>query len=130
MKKQRMTKQKKIILDILRSTTSHPTADWIYEKAKKEIPELSLGTVYRNLKIMKESGEILELDYGSTQSHFDGNSENHYHFMCEKCGKIYDLDMPVKIDLEEEVKEKFNHDVKFHRLEFFGICNNCKNACE
>ena len=73
----RMTKQRKLILDVLRSTKSHPTADWIYEKVRQEIPNISLGTIYRNLNILRDMGEIMELDYGSKYSRFDGNAENH-----------------------------------------------------
>ena len=69
----RKTKQRELILKTLRSTDTHPTADWIYEQVKKEMPNISLGTVYRNLGILKESGEILELNYGSKYSRYDGN---------------------------------------------------------
>ena len=69
----RMTEQRKLILNILRSTKSHPTADWIYQEARKEIPNISLGTVYRNLKILVQAGEILEMDFGSGYSRYDSN---------------------------------------------------------
>ena len=127
MKAMRMRKQKKIILDVLRSTKSHPTADWVYTEARKLIPNLSLGTVYRNLKVLKEMGEILELNYGSTYSRFDGNPENHYHFVCQKCGNVYDLDLPINRDLNEAVMLNSNFEVKDHRLEFYGLRENCKS---
>ena len=82
---QRMTRQKKIILDILRSVKTHPTAEWIYQEARQQIPGLSLGTVYRNLNLLRDNGEIMELNYGSSQSHFDGTAANHYHFQCREC---------------------------------------------
>lgn len=122
---QRMTRQKRVILKVLRSTKSHPTADWIYEQARKEIPDISLGTVYRNLNLLKEAGEIMELSYGSTYRRFDGNPENHYHFHCQECGKVIDIDLPMQYDLDEYIKKNQGHLVKTHRLEFYGICKEC-----
>ncbi|NWF78149.1 MAG: transcriptional repressor, partial [Chloroflexi bacterium] len=75
----RKTKQREAILRVLRNTTCHPTADWIYEEGRKDIPNISLGTVYRNLKLLREAGKILEIDLGGNFSRFDGNQDNHYH---------------------------------------------------
>ncbi|KUK11691.1 MAG: Ferric uptake regulator, Fur family [Clostridia bacterium 41_269] len=125
-KQRRMTKQKKVILDILRSTTSHPTADWIYKEAKKILPNLSLGTVYRNLKNLKEEGKILELSYGSTCSRFDGNPENHYHCVCVECGRVMDVDMSVEKELDKKAEEALGCPIFYHRLEFYGLCPQCK----
>lgn len=122
---QRMTRQKKLILDILRRTKSHPTADWIYEEARKELPDISLGTVYRNLSVLKNAGEIMELNYGSTFSRYDGNPQNHYHFVCEQCGRVLDVDMPVRHELEKELARQESHLVRSHRLEFYGVCRDC-----
>jgi Fur family peroxide stress response transcriptional regulator len=121
----RRTKQREMILKVLRSTDTHPTADWIYQQVRESLPNISLGTVYRNLRTLVENGEILELSYGSTFSRFDGNPENHYHFTCEKCGNVYDLDLPVRKELDEAV-EKLGMKVQSHRLEFYGICHNCQ----
>lgn len=124
----RMTKQKRIIMEVLRSTKSHPTADWIYEQAKKQLPDLSLGTVYRNLNLLKNMGEIMELNYGSTYSRFDGNPKNHYHFHCQECGKVYDLDISPELYLDQYAGDIKGHEILSHRLEFYGICNECKNV--
>ncbi|MDW7675552.1 MAG: transcriptional repressor [Bacillota bacterium] len=121
----RMTRQKKLILDILKGTTSHPTADWIYEQARKEMTDISLGTVYRNLKVLVENGEVMELNYGSTFRRFDGNPHNHYHFTCEKCNNVYDIDLPLLNELGKKVEETMVGAVSHHRLEFYGICTSC-----
>lgn len=121
----RMTRQKKLVLEILRSTNIHPTADWVYEQARKVIPDISLGTIYRNLGYLKSTGEIMELNYGSTFSRYDGNPRNHYHFVCVKCGKILDVDLPVLNGLEEEVSRRTKVSVTSHRLEFYGCCSSC-----
>jgi Fe2+ or Zn2+ uptake regulation protein len=123
----RKTRQRDLILKTLRSTKSHPTADWIYEKVKKEMPNISLGTVYRNLGTLKEMGEILELNYGSKFSRFDGNPENHYHFVCTRCGKVTDIEgCSVNKQLDETVARENGVEVFFHRTEFYGLCRDCK----
>ena len=121
----RMTKQKKLIMEILKGTTSHPTADWVYEQARKEMNDISLGTVYRNLKVLVESGEVLELNYGSTFRRFDGNPHNHYHFVCEKCGDVLDIDLPLIDKLNLDVEQTGIGRVGHHRLEFYGTCTKC-----
>ncbi|MFZ3172683.1 MAG: transcriptional repressor [Carboxydocellales bacterium] len=122
----RMTKQKKVILEVLRSTKTHPPADWIYLNARKVLPNLSLGTVYRNLNILKDMGEILELNYGSTLSLYDGNPHEHYHFVCESCGEVTDLGISVQNELNNRAALELGAEIKFHRLEFYGICLECK----
>ncbi|MEN3002976.1 transcriptional repressor [Dehalobacterium formicoaceticum] len=121
----RMTKQRKIILDVLQSTTCHPTADWIYEQARKELPDISLGTIYRNLQHLVQEEEIQELNYGSTFRRFDGNTGLHYHFVCRSCGQVMDVDMPVLRDLNGEAAQVVGGLVEDHRLEFYGICRSC-----
>ncbi len=124
----RMTRQKKIILAVLKNTQTHPTADWIYEEVKKEIPNISLGTVYRNLRILKETGEIRELNYGSSYSRFDGNSSNHYHFVCTECGAVLDVSLEIVEDINQQVEKCINAKVKYHRTEFYGKCSSCQNS--
>lgn len=121
----RKTKQREVILNVLRSTKSHPTADWVYQEVRKEMPNVSLGTIYRNLKTLTEMGEALELSYGSTYSRFDGNPANHYHFVCSECGNVFDVDLPVISDLENRVSEQMGAEVSEHRLEFYGTCQQC-----
>jgi len=124
----RRTKQKEAILKVLRSINSHPTVDWIYNEVRKEIPDISLGTVYRNLKLLRESGEILEIDLSGAFSRFDGNPDNHYHFRCEKCGRVFDVDEPVNKELDERVAQKTGFKILHHRLEFRGLCKECQKS--
>ena len=123
--KKRMTKQRRVILGVLKNTRIHPTADWIYDQVRKQLPNISLGTVYRNLKVLKEMGEVMELDYGSTYSRFDGTPYNHYHFVCNNCGRVMDVDMPVQEGLNKQVEEINPVKVETHRLEFYGLCKDC-----
>ena len=124
----RGSKQRKAILRVLGSGTSHPTAKWIYTEVRKEIPNVSLGTVYRNLRSLKERGEILELYLGGTFSRFDGNSTDHYHFRCERCGRVFDVDEPVNKEIDVRVAQKTGFKVLSHHLEFRGICADCQKG--
>jgi len=122
----RKTKQKEAILEVLRGTNSHPTADWIYNEVRKEIPNISLGTVYRNLRLLCESGEISELDLCGTLARFDARQDNHYHFRCEKCGLVFDVDLPVDAEIDRRAEQKTGFEVSYHRLEFRGVCGSCQ----
>lgn len=122
----RNTKQKKIILQVLKDTTSHPGAEWIYEQVRKEIPNISLGTVYRNLKQLKESDSILEFNLSGGVNRFDGNTSPHYHFICDRCGHVFDVDIKLSDTIEDIVNRKTGFKVNYHRLELHGLCFDCQ----
>ena len=121
----RETRQREAILSVLRRTNSHPTADWIYDEVRKIIPNVSKGTIYRNLNILREMGEITELNLKGTVRRYEGRKDKHYHFRCEQCGRVFDLDEPVDIALDEKVARSTGFKVSYHQLEFRGICNEC-----
>ena len=121
----RETKQREAILNVLQSAGSHPTADWVYDEVRKVIPNISKGTIYRNLKILREDGEISELNLSGTVSRYEGRQEKHYHFRCEKCGRVFDLDEPVNNELDARVAKRTGCKVSYHQLEFRGLCNGC-----
>lgn len=123
----RKSKQKEAILRVVKGTNSHPTADWVYEQVRQEIPNISLGTVYRNLKLLKDEGDVLELNLDGTLSRFDGNIQEHYHFRCEQCGRIFDVDEPVAKALDKRVTQKTGFTVTSHHLEFRGLCKDCQS---
>ncbi|MCM8757565.1 MAG: transcriptional repressor [Candidatus Omnitrophica bacterium] len=125
--KRRLTKQRKVILEELRKTHSHPTADKIFQMVKKRIPHIGFGTVYRNLNLLRDQGEILELVCGKYSCRYDGNIEPHYHFFCFKCKRIFDLDISVLDELDKRVSEKSGMQVKYHRIDFYGYCKDCKD---
>jgi len=126
-KQKRMTRQKQLVYDILCSSESHPTADWIYAQARVAMPGISLGTVYRNLQVLEEEGSIQELNYGKTHSHFDGRADLHYHFICETCGSIFDVHNIMPLDFSD-IEDKFPGVLKTHRMEFYGTCDDCLNS--
>ncbi len=122
----RNSKQRQKILDFLLNSKSHPTANWIYQKLKKKFKNLSLGTVYRNLRILKEKGQIWELNFGTGLSRFDAIGHSHYHFICSACQNIYDIKIPPMKELEDRVTQMTGFRILSHRILFFGICDVCK----
>jgi len=124
-KKFRMTPQRQAILEELRSVTSHPTADELYEMIRKRLPRISLGTVYRNLEILSESGLVQKLELGGSQKRFDGNVKNHYHVRCIRCGRVDDMPMAPLSSLEKTAREITDYEIVGHRAEFIGICPRC-----
>ena len=123
---QRHSKQRQIILGLLKNTTAHPTAERVYEEAKKQLPHLSLGTVYRNLRFLAERGEIQELSLGTTFSRYDGNAENHGHFICQSCGRVLDIDYPPLDAVNDRVARDTGLKISFHKLAFYGVCLGCQ----
>lgn len=121
----RITKQRQKILSCLVNSKEHPTAEQIYKKLKPRFQRLSLGTVYRNLRILKEQGQIWELDFGTGLSHFDAVVHSHYHFICKNCRKIYDIKIPAIKELDDRVRAMTGFRIFSHRLEFFGLCDAC-----
>lgn len=112
----------------------HPTADELYMFVKKKLPDISLGTIYRNLDVLSEAGLIKKLEPEHHQMRFDWNVEDHYHLTCIKCGKIEDIDIPRSEDPFEVLSRSIGNLSKYgifgHRLEFFGLCSECKKSGE
>lgn len=129
-KKLRMTKQRRTILEEVKKSKSHPTADKIYNLVKKKIPNISLGTVYRNFDILSEEDLVKKLEFPHTQRRYDGNIKNHYHVLCTKCGRVDDLVTMGVDDIEELLGVRSYYKITGHRLKFFGICPDCKNRVE
>ena len=122
----RDTKQREAILNLLKNTRSHPTADQLYSEVRKEIPNISMGTVYRNLQVLQESGLISALNINVAQSRYEIKQENHYHFRCEHCERVFDLDEPINKEINDRIARKTGFTISNHQTEFRGLCNNCK----
>jgi len=120
-----MTRQREVILEELRKVNTHPSADEVYEMVRRRLPRISLGTVYRNLEILSEAGDIQKLEPGCTLKRFDGNPSEHSHIRCIRCDRI--ADMPMVPGLEFDLKKVHATDFKIlgHRLEFIGVCPQC-----
>lgn len=113
-------------MEYLRSVDSHPSADEIYTEVRKIVPNISLGTIYRNLKRMSEMGEILRISGEDGGDRFDGNPNPHYHFSCVRCNKITDICIPYIKNLDERVEGITGNEIQSHTVMFKGICKNCK----
>jgi Fur family ferric uptake transcriptional regulator len=121
-----MTRQRAVILEELRKVDTHPSADEIYEMVRKRLPRVSLGTIYRNLEILSETGEIRRLETGSHLKRFDGRVDDHYHIRCLRCDRLSDLSVQIGIELDERIKRATDFSVLGHKLEFRGICPKCR----
>lgn len=121
----RLTTQRQIILEELAKVTSHPTANEVYDMVRKRLPRIGLGTVYRNLELMADSGIILKLEVGGTQKRFDATIAPHYHIRCIHCGKVDDIDIEVQQQINEQAADASAYDILGHHIEFSGICSEC-----
>ncbi|MCZ8517786.1 Fur family transcriptional regulator [Paenibacillus filicis] len=124
----RMTPQRHAILSYLLHTMSHPTADEIYKALSPRFPSMSVATVYNNLKVFIEAGLVREMTYGDHSSRFDADLSDHYHALCEQCGKLVDFAYKPLDDLEHAAHEMTGFRVKSHRVEVYGICSDCLAA--
>lgn len=124
-KNMRMTRQRRVILEELRSVNNHPSADELYERVRKRLPRISLGTVYRNLEILSELGEIQKLELSGSFKRFDGVPEPHYHIRCINCDRLDDAPMDVMPGIEGKLAGETGYKITGHRLEFLGLCPEC-----
>lgn len=124
-----MTQQRRVILDAVKNTKGHPTADEIYEKVRKILPRVSMGTVYRNLDILSATGFIKKLEPDHPQMRFDCETDDHYHLICERCGAIEDIPAGNSENPLEKLESALGNLTKYgifgHKLEFFGLCKKC-----
>ncbi len=128
-KRENFSRKRIAILNTLQETTVHPTADWVYAKLKPRYPNLSLGTVYRNLKKFCETGKAVSVGVINGQEHFDGCVEPHAHFVCKRCGAV--LDIPEKFFKQDElssISARFHLTLESARVVFEGVCPQCENG--
>jgi Fur family peroxide stress response transcriptional regulator len=123
---QRFSKKRQAILDCLRSTTSHPPAEWIYANLQAAYPTLSLATVYRNLNQLKDAGVIRSLGVVDGHERFDGNPAPHSHALCCRCGAIIDIEaMNASREMIAAVEQATGFRVSETSLQFRGLCSRC-----
>ena len=123
----RITPQRLAVLKILAVSDGHPSAENIYSQVKKDFPTTSLATVYKTVTLLKEMGEVLELGFSNESSRYDGNKPYpHPHLICIRCKKIVDPEIPALTEMSSEISEKTGYEIVNHRLDFFGICPECR----
>lgn len=116
----RYSLQRETIYEVLKATKSHPNAEWIYNEVRKQIPDISLGTVYRNLNSLVESRRIDSLETALKEVHYDADMSMHAHFVCDKCNKIYDMEIKAKAQRPE------GFECSYEKHIYYGICKDCK----
>lgn len=123
----RYSKQRETIYQILCEDMTHPNVDDIYLKARQVIPDISLGTVYRNLNVLVEQKRIRRLDI-KDKAHFDANIKKHFHFICSECGEISDMfiDESVLEELISHVEEESGNKVESLDIVINGVCSHCR----
>lgn len=126
--KERQTKQKALILSAVQGTKTHPTAEQVYEMISDSMPGLSLGTVYRNLNRMAETGLIRRISVTNSPDRFDGDMKPHHHICCSECGKFSDFyEVAYDKSLDKLIAQKSGFDITRHETVFYGSCQQCKN---
>ncbi|WP_461811622.1 Fur family transcriptional regulator [Faecalimonas sp.] len=123
------SRQRECIKEYLINTKEHPTADMVYLHVKKEFPNISLGTVYRNLNLLADLGEAVKISTLNGGDRFDGTTTPHYHFFCTDCGSVLDLDMENIDAINQLAGKNFNGEITSHNITFYGRCSDCiKNS--
>jgi Fur family ferric uptake transcriptional regulator len=124
----RMTRQRRVILEVLRAADIHPSADQIHAWVRQQLPHISLATVYRNLEALSARGEIQTLAWAGALKRFDGVVDRHYHIHCPHCDRLADLPLPVSPLMEAQAQAVTDFQITGHRIEFSGICPACRLA--
>lgn len=122
------SRQRDIILETLKENVVHPTAEYLYGILKEKNSGISLATLYRNLNQLAENGIIKKIDGLETSSHFDHNTHEHYHFICDKCKKVFDIPVEVAPDVARKTEKATGFEVKGYDIAIHGICNECKKG--
>ncbi|MBU6081557.1 MULTISPECIES: peroxide-responsive transcriptional repressor PerR [Allobacillus] len=126
----RITPQRHAVLEYLMQSMKHPTADEIYKALEDKFPNMSVATVYNNLRVFLDIGLVRELTYGDSSSRFDCNTSDHYHIICDECGKIVDFHYPSLNEVEQLAEQVTGFDVTNHRMEVYGTCEDCQQLAK
>ncbi len=127
--KRNFSAKREAIYEVLASTATHPTAEWVYEKLKPRIPDLSLGTVYRNLAVFKDMGIARSVGVVNGQERFDAVTEAHPHFICKNCFRITDIPVAKKVidsNVYNYIEQECNVEIDTHSITFYGLCSSCR----
>ncbi|BBO69057.1 transcriptional repressor [Desulfosarcina alkanivorans] len=124
----RITPQRLAILKVLAESKGHPSVESIFEQVKPNFPTTSLATIYKNVAVLKELGQVLELGFSDGSNRYDGKKPwDHPHVVCTVCKKILDPDIAALEDMTQELARVTGFTITRHRLDFFGICPDCQN---
>lgn len=119
------SRQRQMIYNFLMTRKDHPTADVVYKNVRQEYPNISLGTVYRNLTLLSDRGEILRLQVGDGVDHFDADTSKHCHFVCSDCGAVTDMPFDGLEDMLAKAQQTFSGRIDSQSTCFYGVCGKC-----
>ncbi|MDO5550178.1 MAG: transcriptional repressor [Lachnospiraceae bacterium] len=128
MKTLKYSRQRESIKNCLAARCDHPTADALYASIREEFPNISLGTVYRNLNLLVELGEIQKLSFGDGSDHFDSRITPHYHFVCKCCRQVSDLPMSPLDEINSLAQRYYDGVIESHTTTFYGLCQTCREG--
>lgn len=120
------SRQREVILDTLKANVVHPTAEYLYGVLKETEPNISLATLYRNLNKLAEAGIIKKIDGLETSSHYDHNIHEHYHFICDKCKRVFDISSAIAPEVVQKTETETGFEVKGYDIVLHGICKDCR----
>lgn len=121
----KFSRQRELIYNQVKNYPVHPTADEVYTALKKEHPALSMGTVYRNLKLLSETGALKRIHLENSPERFDARTDSHCHLLCGRCGRVFDVEDVLPEGIESCVFERHGHLVTETSMSFKGICRGC-----
>ena len=121
----RITRQRQVILEELRKVDSHPDAKEVYDIVRHRLPNISLGTVYRNLNMLEQLGLLHRIQYGNI-SHYDGDLQRHFHLKCVMCAEVFNVDSSIIQGVDAHPLESQGFEVLDYKLELYGRCPNCR----
>lgn len=119
-----------VILEELRSKNNHPSADELYERVRQRLPRISLGTIYRNLEVLSQLGEIQKLNLSGSLKRYDGTPSKHYHIRCIRCDRVDDAPIAPLNQIEDELYQATVFEIIGHNLEFTGLCPACTKEAQ
>lgn len=121
------SRQREIILNTLKENVVHPTAEYLYGVLHEKEPNISLATLYRNLNQLADNGIIKKIDGLEAPSHFDHNTHEHFHFICDNCKRVFDVSVDIAPDVVKRTEKETGFEVKGYDIALHGLCNECKN---
>ena len=119
------SRQREAIKDFLMTRTDHPTADTVYQELREVYPNISLGTIYRNLSLLADIGEIQKIYTGEGVDRFDAQIKPHYHIVCTKCHRVDDLNLDFLNSVTDLASKCYDGQIHHHTTNFYGICKDC-----
>lgn len=127
-KAQRNTRQRALVLEAVRHLHNHPTSADVYEEVRRKHPSISRATVYRNLGVLAQRGEVMRVEIPNGADRYDFCNQPHYHARCRVCGHVFDVDMPYHENLADEVGDARGFSIEGHQIVFSGVCASCRAA--